>query len=432
MQVVIESISGLGRRMKVVMSAADIENEVKERLSRLAKTAKMPGYRVGKVPMPFLEKNEGPHIRQDVQRDTMFNAYREAIAKEKLHPAGYPSFTNVSQEGDNFEFSAEFEIFPEIKQINFAGAEIEKINVEVGDSDVEQVISNLQKQQAEFQIVDRPAVNDDRLTVDFVGTLDDVAFPGGTAQDIQIVLGSKGMIPGFEEGLLSAKPNSEVILNVTFPEDYHAKELAGKAAKFVVQVKEIAEPKLPALDDAFAKNFGIEEGGIERLRNEIRKNLQGDLQQRVRHQLRKAVFDKLVELNPIDIPEALVKQEAEQLKEDTKERFKHRSGMKKIPELPTELFMEEARRRVHLGLLFNHFVTEHKLTADDAQVRKLVEQTATAYQKPEELVDWYFQDEKRLESFRSLALEEQVVDALLNQAAVSEKNVPYQEFNQGS
>lgn len=432
MQVVIESISGLGRRMKVVMPAAGIEKEVQERLSRLAKTAKMDGYRPGKVPLSFLEKNEGPHIRHDVQRDAMFNAYREAIAKEKLNPAGYPSFTKMSQEGDNFEFSAEFEVFPEIKQVVFSGATIEKTNVQINDSDVEQIISNLQKQQAEYQTVDRPAADGDRLTIDFVGSIDDVPFPGGTAEDIQVVLGSKSMIPGFEEGLLSAKPNSEVILNVAFPEDYHAKDLAGKAAKFVVQVKEIAEAKLPALDDEFAKNFGMEEGGIERLRAEIRKNLEGDLQQRVRHQLRKTVFDKLVELNPIDIPEALVKQEAEQLKEDTKERLKHRTEMKKLPDLPTELFMEEARRRVHLGLLFNHFVTEHKLVADDEKIRKLVEQTATAYQKPDELVDWYFQDEKRLESFRSLALEEQVVDALLEQATVNEKNVSYQEFNQGS
>lgn len=429
MQVVIETLGALKRRMTVVIPNSQIENEVNKRIDHLAKTAKRSGFRQGKVPKELLKQSEGTYVREDVQRDVMQSSFYEAAQKEKVNPAGLPSFEVKEMAGDNFEFSAEFEVFPEIKFHDLTGAKIEKSIVNITDADVEKVLDSLQHQVADWEVVDRPAANGDQVIIDFVGSVDGIEFPGGKAENFKVVLGSNSMIPGFESGLIGAAPNKPLELKVTFPAEYHAKDLAGKDATFAIKVHSVSKSKLPELNDEFAKRHGIQEG-IAELRNVIRKNLENELQQRIRHQLRKVVFNKLVELNNLEIPQALVEREAQHLRDETKERLQNKMHVNKIPALPLELFFDEAKRRVHLGLLFNEYVKLKNLTADPEQVKRLVENTAAAYQKPEEVVQWYYQDPSRLAPFESLALEEQVVDLLLQQANVIEKPFTFQEFNE--
>ncbi|MFT6430566.1 MAG: trigger factor [Halopseudomonas sp.] len=426
MQVSVETTSGLERRMTVGIPADRIESEVNKRLQQTASRAKVDGFRPGKVPMSVIRKRFGGSARQEVMGEVIQSSFYEAIMQEKLNPAGAPSVEPKElDEGKDFEYVATFEVYPEIILGDFAEIKVERIESEVRDEDLENMLDILRKQNTQFVLAERAAENGDQLKVDFVGKVDDEPFQGGTASNTEIVLGSGRMIPGFENGLVGAKAGDSVTLKVTFPEDYQNLELAGKPAEFDVIVHSVSAPALPELDDEFFAKFGVEEGGIEAFRSEVRKNMERELRQAIKTKVKTQVMDGLLATNSIDVPKALVSTEIDRLREQAVQQF---GGANIKPEqLPAELFEEQAKRRVSLGLVVADVVKQNDIKPDNDRVRAMVEELASAYQEPEQVVNWYYQNEQQLAEIQSVVLEEQVVDTVLQKAQVTTKQVPYED-----
>jgi len=426
MQVSVETTSGLERRMTVGIPADRIESEVNKRLQQTASRAKVDGFRPGKVPMSVIRKRFGGSARQEVMGEVIQSSFYEAIMQEKLNPAGAPSVEPKQlEEGKDFEYVATFEVYPEITLGDFSEIKVERIESEVRDEDLESMLEILRKQNTQFETVERAAENGDQLKVDFVGRVDGEPFQGGTANNTEIVLGSGRMIPGFEDGLVGAKAGDSVTLNVTFPEEYQNLELAGKAAEFDVQVHAVAAPALPELNDEFFAKFGVEEGGIDAFRAEVRKNMERELRQAIKTKVKTQVMDGLLATNSIDVPKALVSSEIDRLRQQAVQQF---GGANIDPsQLPAELFEEQAKRRVSLGLIVADVVKQNDIKPDNDRVRAMVEELASAYQEPEQVVNWYYQNEQQLAEIQSVVLEEQVVDTVLQKAQVTSKQVPYED-----
>jgi trigger factor len=426
MQVSVETTSGLERRMTVGIPADRIESEVNKRLQQTASRAKVDGFRPGKVPMSVIRKRFGGSARQEVMGEVIQSSFYEAIMQEKLNPAGAPSVEPKElAEGKDFEYVATFEVYPEITLGDFAEIKVERIESEVRDEDLENMLEILRKQNTQFEKVERAAENGDQLKVDFVGRVDGEPFQGGTANNTEIVLGSGRMIPGFEDGLVGAKAGDSVTLNVTFPEEYQNLELAGKAAEFDVQVHAVSAPALPELNDEFFAKFGVEEGGIDAFRAEVRKNMERELRQAIKTKVKTQVMDGLLATNSIDVPKALVSSEIDRLRQQAVQQF---GGANIDPsQLPAELFEEQAKRRVSLGLIVADVVKQNDIKPDNDRVRAMVEELASAYQEPEQVVNWYYQNEQQLAEIQSVVLEEQVVDTVLQKAQVTSKQVPYED-----
>lgn len=426
MQVSVETTSGLERRMTVGIPAERIENEVNKRLQQTASRARVDGFRPGKVPMSVIRKRFGGSARQEVIGEVIQSSFYEAVMQEKLNPAGAPSVEPKQlDEGKDFEYIATFEVYPEVQLADFSGISVERIDAEVTDADVEKMLDILRKQNTSYQDVERAARNDDQLTVDFTGRIDGEAFQGGTASNSQIVLGSGRMIPGFEEGLVGAKAGESRTLNVTFPEDYQNLELAGKAAEFEVMVHAVAEPTLPELNDEFFARFGVEEGGMEGFRAEVRKNMERELRQAIKSKTKTQVMDGLLATNEVDVPRALISSEIDRLRQQAVQQF---GGANIKPEqLPAELFEDQAKRRVSLGLIVAEVVKQNDIKPDNDRVRAMVEDLASAYQEPQQVINWYYQNEQQLAEIQSVVLEEQVVDTVLQKAKVTDKQVAYED-----
>lgn len=426
MQVSVETTSGLERRMTVGIPADRIESEVNKRLQQTASRAKVDGFRPGKVPMSVIRKRFGGSARQEVMGEVIQSSFYEAIMQEKLNPAGAPSVEPKQlEEGKDFEYVATFEVYPEITLGDFSEIKVERIESEVRDEDLESMLEILRKQNTQFETVERAAENGDQLKVDFVGRVDGEPFQGGAANNTEIVLGSGRMIPGFEDGLLGAKAGDSVTLNVTFPEEYQNLELAGKAAEFDVKVHAVAAPALPELNDEFFAKFGVEEGGIDAFRAEVRKNMERELRQAIKTKVKTQVMDGLLATNSIDVPKALVSSEIDRLRQQAVQQF---GGANIDPsQLPAELFEEQAKRRVSLGLIVADVVKQNDIKPDNDRVRAMVEELASAYQEPEQVVNWYYQNEQQLAEIQSVVLEEQVVDTVLQKAQVTSKQVPYED-----
>lgn len=426
MQVSVETTSGLERRMTVGIPAERIENEVNKRLQQTASRARVDGFRPGKVPMSVIRKRFGGSARQEVIGEVIQSSFYEAVMQEKLNPAGAPSVEPKQlDEGKDFEYIATFEVYPEVQLADFSGIAVERIDAEVTDADVEKMLEILRKQNTSYQNVERAAQNEDQLTVDFTGRIDGEAFQGGTASNSQIVLGSGRMIPGFEEGLVGAKAGESRTLNVTFPEDYQNLELAGKAAEFEVMVHAVAEPTLPELNDEFFARFGVEEGGMEGFRAEVRKNMERELRQAIKSKTKTQVMDGLLATNEVEVPRALISSEIDRLRQQAVQQF---GGANIKPEqLPAELFEEQAKRRVSLGLIVAEVVKQNDIKPDNDRVRAMVEDLASAYQEPQQVINWYYQNEQQLAEIQSVVLEEQVVDTVLQKAKVTDKQVAYED-----
>lgn len=426
MQVSVETTSGLERRMTVGIPADRIESEVNKRLQQTASRAKVDGFRPGKVPMSVIRKRFGGSARQEVMGEVIQSSFYEAIMQEKLNPAGAPSVEPKQlEEGKDFEYVATFEVYPEITLGDFSEIKVERIESEVRDEDLENMLEILRKQNTQFETVERAAENGDQLKIDFVGRVDGEPFQGGTANNTEIVLGSGRMIPGFEEGLVGAKAGDSVTLNVTFPEEYQNLELAGKAAEFDVVVHAVAAPALPELNEEFFAKFGVEEGGIDAFRAEVRKNMERELRQAIKTKVKTQVMDGLLATNSIEVPKALVSSEIDRLRQQAVQQF---GGANIKPEqLPAELFEEQAKRRVSLGLVVAEVVKQNDIKPDNDRVRAMVEELASAYQEPEQVVNWYYQNEQQLAEIQSVVLEEQVVDTVLQKAQVTDKQVPYED-----
>ncbi len=411
--------------MTVGVPAERIETEVNKRLQQTARRAKIPGFRPGKVPMSVIRQRYEGAARQEALNDLIQETFYEAIVAQKLNPAGAPSVEpKTFEKGKDLEYVATFEVFPEFQVAGFEGITVERLQAEVKDADVDNMLEILRKQNTRFETVEREAQNGDQLNIDFVGKIDGEAFAGGSAKGTTLVLGSGRMIPGFEEGLVGAKAGEERVLELTFPADYQNLDLAGKAAQFTVTVNSVAEPKLPELNDEFFALFGIKEGGLEGFRAEVSKNMERELRQAIKSKVKNQVMEGLLAANPIEVPKALVSNEVNRLRVQAVQQF---GGSIKPDQLPAELFEEQAKRRVVLGLIVAEVVKQYELKPDEARVRELIEEMASAYQEPEQVVAWYYKNEQQLNEVRSVVLEEQVVDTVLQKAQVTDKQVSYEE-----
>lgn len=424
MQVSVETLKGLERKVTVSVPTEKVEEEVSLRLKNLARKVKVDGFRPGKVPMHVVKNRFSDSVREDVAREMVQSTLYEALQNEKLMPAGSPRVEPEQVEsGKDFIYSAVFEVLPEINVVELNDDKIEVIKAQVSNKDVDAMIEKLREQAKEWSEVSRAVANGDKAVIDFEGFLGDKAFEGGSAQGYEIVVGSGSMIPGFEEGLVGAKQGKPFEIKVTFPEDYGHKDLAGKEATFKITVQKVFEGKLPELNDAFAKKFNIEEGGIEALKKDIKENMERELERRVSAMNREKIFDKLMEVNPFDLPNALIDQEIEHLKHEMYHRlFGHEhSDNETIPDFPRALFEEQAKRRVHLGLLFSEYVKKHELVADKARVDAMIEKFASAYEKPEELRAWYQSSKERLGEIEALVMEEMVAEKISENAKLVDK-----------
>ncbi|MCP3750867.1 trigger factor [Pseudomonas sp. SBB6] len=425
MQVSVENTSALERRMTIAVPAERVETEVNKRLQQTARRAKVPGFRPGKVPMSVIRQRYEDAARQEAFGDLVQASFYEAVVEQKLNPAGAPAVEPKSfEKGKDLEYVAIFEVFPEFTVAGFDSIAVERLSAEVADADLDNMLEVLRKQNVRFEAADRAAQNEDQLNIDFVGKVDGEVFAGGSAKGTQLVLGSGRMIPGFEEGLVGAKAGEERVLNLTFPEDYQNLDLAGKAAEFTVTVNSVAEPKLPELTEEFFAQFGIKEATLEGFRTEVRKNMERELRQAIKTKVKNQVMDGLLAANPIEVPKALLENEVNRLRVQAVQQF---GGNIKPEQLPAELFEEQAKRRVVLGLIVAEVVKQFDLKPDDARVREMIQEMASAYQEPEQVVAWYYKNDQQLNEVRSVVLEEQVVDTVLQKATVTDKSVSYEE-----
>jgi trigger factor len=428
MQVSIESGEGLERRMTVELPAERVDEEIDKRLKHIAKTAKMAGFRPGKVPMSMVRKRYSDQVRQEVFGELVQSTYFEALSHEKLQPAGNPTIEPLEkQPGEGMAYTAVFEVLPEIELSDLSGVSIKRPKVEVTDDDLQEMIERLRKQRVTWSDVERAAEKGDRATINFKGYIDGEPFQGGSADEAPLVLGSGAMIEGFEEGLMGAAAGDNRTLEVKFPEDYRVNDLAGKPATFEVEVTKVSEPVLPEVDDEFAKAFGVTEGGMDAFKAEIRSNMEREAEEKVRNILKQQAMDALLEQNAIDIPQAMVQQEAQALLEQTKANMAQ-SGQSSNLELPPELFEEQAKRRVSLGLLIAEVVKANDIQLDEARLRARVEEVAASYEQPQEVIDYYYSNQQQLAGMQNLVLEEQVMDWVLEQAQVEDEDTAFADL----
>ncbi|MDE1461095.1 trigger factor [Spartinivicinus poritis] len=427
MQVSLETTSGLERRMTIVVPAEQVESKVMERLKETAKRVRIDGFRPGKVPLSVVKRRYGKATRHEVVGDVMQASFVEAIQQQSLNPAGMPSVEPTKMEpGEDFEFVATFEVYPAIELASLADIKVEKPVAEVTEADLDKMLENLREQNKVWKEVDRQAASGDQVTIDFVGKIDGEVFDGGSAENHELELGSGSMIPGFEEQVEGIKAGEEKTIQVTFPEDYQAEQLAGKSAEFDITAKKVAESVQPELDDELFAKFGVTEGGLEKFREEVQKNMERELRHAIKTKVKNQAMDALLEANQVDVPKALVDGEIDRLREQAVQQF---GGNQQIDpkNLPAELFKDQAEKRVKLGLLVGELVKANNIEVDEDKVRETIEDVASAYQEPEQVVNWYYGNEQQLNEVRSLVLEDQVVDTILKEAEVTEVSCGYEE-----
>ncbi|HAI04976.1 trigger factor [Pantoea sp. AN62] len=427
MQVSVETTQGLGRRITITVAADSIESAVKKELVDVARKVRIDGFRKGKVPMNIVAQRYGASVRQDVLGDLMTRNFVDAIIKEKINPAGAPNYVpGEYKEGQDFTYSVEFEVYPEVELKGLENIEVEKPLVEVTDADVDTMLDTLRKQQANWIESDAAAGPEDRATIDFNGSVDGEEFEGGKASDFVLAMGQGRMIPGFEEGVVGHKAGETFTIDVKFPDDYHAENLKGKDAKFEIVLKKVETRELPELTEEFIKRFGVEDGSVAGLRAEVRKNMDRELKGAIRNRVKTQAIDGLVAANDIDVPAALIDSEIDVLRRQAAQRFG--GNEQQALELPRELFEEQAKRRVVVGLLLGEVIRTHELKADEARVNALIEEMASAYEDPQEVIEFYSKNNELMNNMRNVALEEQAVEAVLAKAKVTEKETNFQDL----
>jgi len=427
MQVSVETTQGLERRLTITVPADVMDKEINTRLNKLAKTRRIDGFRPGKAPVAMIKKMYGQSVAADVANDLMQRNYIEAVIAQKLSPVGAPSMdVKTFETGADFVFTATFEVYPEIEVQNLEAIQVEKPVAAVADADLDKMLETLRKQHATWVEADAAAAEGLRVNMNFVGSIDGEEFEGGKAENFNLVMGAGRMIPGFEDGIQGKKAGESFDIDVTFPEEYHAEHLKGKAAKFAITLNKVEKQELPELTEEFVKRFGIEDGAVDSLKAEVRKNMERELSQALKNRVKEQVLNGLVEHNALDVPQAAVAQEIEGLRQQAMQRFGGAQG-NNVPQLPDELFQAQAERRVRIGLLLGEVIRTNEIKADDARVKSIIESMATAYEDPQEVVDYYFKNEQLLNNIRNLAVEEQAVEFIMSKAQVTEKPMSFDE-----
>lgn len=428
MQVSIETISELERRMTVGVPAAVVESAVMARLQEAAGNVRLNGFRKGKIPLNVIKSRYGKGVRQEVVGDVMSRTYYQAIADQNLKPAGQPRIEPRSiAEGKDLEYVALFEVFPEVALGDFKELKVEKMVSQVEDENIDKMIETLRQQRQTWETVTRQSKNKDRLNIDYVGTMNGEEFAGGSAKGANLVLGSQRMIEGFEKGLTKKKAGDDVVLDLVFPEDYQNKDLAGKPVKFEIKINSVSAPVLPELNDEFFAVFGIEEGGLDAFRKEVAANMERELKNASKAKVKSRLMEQLLEQNKIALPKSLVQGEINALRQQALQQFG--GGKQSIDPslLPDELFVEQAQKRIALGLILGEVIKSRGLKADPALVKSTIEDIASTYETPEQVVRWYYSNKEQLASVESSVLEDQAFEAILAEAKVKEKRVSYDD-----
>lgn len=427
MIVSVETTHGLGRRITITITTDSIEIAVKKELIEVAKKVHTNGFRKGKVPVNIISQRYGASVRQDILSELMTRNFVDLIIKEKINPAGTPNYMpGKYKAGEDFTYSVEFEVYPEINLKDLASIKVEKPVVEITDVDVDVMLKTLHKQHATWKETDTAATKEDRVLIDFTGSVDGEELEGGKVSDFVLAIGQNCMIPGFEEGIIDHKAGETFIINVKLPDDYCTENLKGKYAKFKIFLKKVEVCKLPELTKEFITRLGVKDGSIEGLRAEVRKNMERELKGAIRNRLKSQAINGLVNTNKINVPIVLIESEIDMLRRQASQRF---SGNKKHSlELSRELFEEQAKHRVIVGLLLGEVIRTNKLKADEDLVKALIEEMASAYEDPQEVIKFYRKNNELMTNMRNVALEEQAVEAVLAKAKVKDKIINFHEF----
>jgi len=429
MQVSVETTQGLERKMTVAVSGEKVESAVSARLQEAARNVKLNGFRKGKVPYKVIKSKFGAGVRQEVVGEMMSQSYYEAIDQESLKPAGQPDIVpkNLS-EGQDLEFVATFQVYPEITLPDFSIIKAERLGAEISETDIDEMIETLRKQKQSWEVT-IAAASEDMVNIDYVGRRDGEDFEGGSAQGTNLVLGSERMIPGFESGIQGRLAGDSFTLDLSFPKEYHNTELAGQEVAFEVTLNSVSEQVMPAIDDEFYKGFGVEEGGNDAFREEVTNNMRRELKTASRNKLKTKIMDSLLEAVDAEIPDALVAGEIEQLRRQAMQQF---GGGQNIDAamLPDDLFKEQAVRRVLLGLVLGEVIQQQELKADPKKVRESIEELASTYESPDEVINWYYGNQEQLATIESSVLEDQVFDYVIDQSAVTDRQMDYQDVIQ--
>ncbi|WP_179588218.1 trigger factor [Pigmentiphaga litoralis] len=432
MQPVVETLSGLERRVDLSVPVADIEKEVDSRLKRMARTAKMPGFRPGKVPMSMLSRSYGPELRMEVLNAKIGDALEKTVSESKLRLAGSPNVAPKTEGNDDsvVAFTATFEVYPDVELPDLSTLDVSKAKSDVGDAEIQRTIDILRKQRVTFvEREGRAAEDNDQVTLDFEGKIDDVAFDGGTAEDFAFVLGQGRMLPEFEEAARGLKAGETKTFPLAFPADYGSADVAGKTAQFTITIKKVEEGVLPEFDSEFAKQLGQAEGDVEKLRADIRGNLEREVSSRTLARTKASVMEALAKAVSFDVPKALVNEDAEKRIAAAREDLKQRGvpNADTMP-IPADAFTAESERRVRLGLLINELIQAEGLKVKPEQIRAKIEEFAQSYERPEEVVRYYISDKARLAEVESIVLEDNVVQHVLAKAKVAEEQVSFDDL----
>ena len=429
MQTNLETLSQLERRLTMAVPAQEIDKEIEERLKKLSRTVRMHGFRPGKVPLKIVAQQYGPQVRSEVIGDAVQKAFDRAVEENKLRVAGNPRIEpNVAEDTSQLSFAATFEVYPELKLGDISGVRLEKPVLAVNDADVDRTLEVLRKQRVTYVPAERAAQAQDRVTVDFTGRIDGAEFAGGKGSDVQVVLGEGRMLEGFESNITGMVAGQSKTFEVKFPENYGNKDLAGKTASFEVKAGKVEAPLLPALDAEFAKALGVADGDTEKMRIEVRANVEREVKKRIEADIKQKAMQALLDSTQLELPKSLVAMEMQRLVQSTRSDLEARGV--KLDQLPInpELFEAQAKRRVGLGLIIGELVSAKQLAPKDEQIRTLVEDYAQTYEQPGEMVRWLYSERQRLAEFEGLAIESNVVAWVLQNAKVEEKAVSFDEF----
>jgi trigger factor len=425
MNVTVESTGALERRMRVEVPIERIESEVDTRLKSVGRTAKIKGFRPGKVPATVVRKHYGKQVRQEVLGEIMQKSYSDAVMQEKLQPAGGPQIETEDEDGKTFAYVATFEVMPEVELKGLDKIKVEMPEVEIGDSDIDDMLLSLRHQRATWEETDGKSKDGDRVVVDFTGTIDGEEFQGGSGTEIPVVLGQGQMLPDFEKGLKGLKAGDQKTIKVKFPKDYHAEDLAGKTAEFAINTHRVESEILPELNDEFAEAFNVSEGGLEQFKKDVRENMEREAAQKVKSDIREQVMEGLLERNPIDVPQAMVREEMHSMQHEAMRQLGIEDHDKAPPQ---ENFRENADKRVRLGLLLRQVIAENKITVDQDAVRARVEEMCAGYENADDMVNMYMSNPQIMQQIEPMVVEQKAVDWLLENGKTKKKKVSFKDY----